>query len=202
MVRIFEKSQFLFIGREEKICLRILFFLIQSARINTKTMQKYICTNCQAIYDPLFGDEENEIEVGTSFESIWESWVCPICFASKDFFFSLPEIVHDPISEDMMSDLEYSHIPRFIEYREKIYVWIGDEDGYSNNKEHQIIYVGIFDEDGEIIDIIKINPTILQEWFIFDFPLDESYEIRAACNIHGVWRGVRDESLLENLPTN
>lgn len=50
------------------------------------TMQKWICTACNYIYDPAIGDEDGGIEPGTAFEDIPEDWVCPDCGVGKDFF--------------------------------------------------------------------------------------------------------------------
>lgn len=49
-------------------------------------MQKYICTVCGYIYDPVEGDLDGGIEPGTAFESISEDWVCPVCGAAKADF--------------------------------------------------------------------------------------------------------------------
>ena len=49
-------------------------------------MQKYECLACGYIYDPAAGDPENDISPGTSFESLPDDWICPICGAGKDMF--------------------------------------------------------------------------------------------------------------------
>lgn len=48
-------------------------------------MDKYLCP-CGYIYDPAEGDVDSGIAPGTSFESIPEDWVCPICGLGKDAF--------------------------------------------------------------------------------------------------------------------
>lgn len=48
--------------------------------------RKYTCTVCGYIYEPKEGDPENGISPSTSFESIPEDWVCPICGAGKNAF--------------------------------------------------------------------------------------------------------------------
>ena len=48
--------------------------------------QRYICTGCGYIYDPSKGDAEGGIAPGTSFESLPESWTCPICGLEKSGF--------------------------------------------------------------------------------------------------------------------
>ncbi|HBY20925.1 MAG: rubredoxin [Clostridiales bacterium GWE2_32_10] len=49
-------------------------------------MAKYICTVCGYEYDKKFGDPDNGIEEGTSFEEIPEDWVCPTCGVGKEDF--------------------------------------------------------------------------------------------------------------------
>jgi rubredoxin/flavin reductase (DIM6/NTAB) family NADH-FMN oxidoreductase RutF len=49
-------------------------------------MQKYRCVVCNYIYDPAVGDPDGGIKPGTPFESIPDTWVCPICGADKSQF--------------------------------------------------------------------------------------------------------------------
>lgn len=49
-------------------------------------MPKYKCRKCGYIYASEKGDIYSKIKPGTSFESLPENWVCPICGAGKGFF--------------------------------------------------------------------------------------------------------------------
>ena len=49
-------------------------------------MDKWICTQCDYIYDPALGDPDNDIEPGTAFEDLPDDWECPICGVGKDEF--------------------------------------------------------------------------------------------------------------------
>ena len=49
-------------------------------------MEKWICTACGYIYDPVIGDPDSGVVAGTSFENIPEDWVCPLCGVGKDMF--------------------------------------------------------------------------------------------------------------------
>jgi len=49
-------------------------------------MQKYRCTVCNYIYDPVVGDPDGGIQSGTEFKDIPDTWVCPICGVKKDQF--------------------------------------------------------------------------------------------------------------------
>lgn len=49
-------------------------------------MDKYVCSVCGYVYDPVNGDPEHGIAPGTSFPDLPDHWTCPICGASKDQF--------------------------------------------------------------------------------------------------------------------
>ncbi|MEI7904257.1 MAG: rubredoxin [Candidatus Firestonebacteria bacterium] len=49
-------------------------------------MDKYKCTVCDYVYDPLLGDPENGVQPGTKWEEVSEDWVCPTCKVGKDLF--------------------------------------------------------------------------------------------------------------------
>ncbi|MCK4356253.1 rubredoxin [Candidatus Bipolaricaulota bacterium] len=49
-------------------------------------MEKWICTVCGYVYDPVVGDPDNGIEEGTAFESLPDTWVCPECGVGKELF--------------------------------------------------------------------------------------------------------------------
>lgn len=49
-------------------------------------MQKWKCTVCEYVYDPVVGDTEHAVAAGTAFENVPEGWVCPVCGAGKDMF--------------------------------------------------------------------------------------------------------------------
>lgn len=52
-------------------------------------MQKWECTVCGQIYDPVEGDPDGGIAPGTPFEDIPDDWVCPTCGVSKEDFIPL-----------------------------------------------------------------------------------------------------------------
>ena len=49
-------------------------------------MKKYVCALCGYIYDPSLGDPDEAIEPGTLFEELPDSWICPVCGATKENF--------------------------------------------------------------------------------------------------------------------
>jgi len=48
--------------------------------------EKYQCRRCGYIYDPEVGDPDGNIPPGTPFEVLPDSWKCPICGATKNYF--------------------------------------------------------------------------------------------------------------------
>ena len=49
-------------------------------------MEQWKCTICGYIYNPETGDPEGDIPAGTSFDSLPETWMCPVCGAGKEEF--------------------------------------------------------------------------------------------------------------------
>lgn len=49
-------------------------------------MDKYRCTVCSYIYDPVVGDSSQGIKPGTPFADLPNSWTCPDCGVGKDMF--------------------------------------------------------------------------------------------------------------------
>lgn len=49
-------------------------------------MDKWKCTICGYVYDPVMGDPDNGVAPGTSWNDVPDTWECPVCGASKDDF--------------------------------------------------------------------------------------------------------------------
>ncbi len=49
-------------------------------------MDRYVCSVCGYVYDPVAGDPESNTPPGTAFEDLADDWVCPVCGADKDAF--------------------------------------------------------------------------------------------------------------------
>jgi rubredoxin len=63
--------------------------LAVSKRIKDSTRLE--CRICWNVYDPVEGDEIEQIPPGTPFSSLPEYWRCPQCDAEQDKFLPLPE---------------------------------------------------------------------------------------------------------------
>jgi rubredoxin len=49
-------------------------------------MGKYKCLVCGWIYDPAIGAPDGGIQPGTPFDSIPNTWDCPLCGVTEDQF--------------------------------------------------------------------------------------------------------------------
>jgi rubredoxin len=54
-------------------------------------LQKFICGDCDYIYDPKKGDPSQNIAPGTAFDDLPDTWECPECGAPKSEFFAIIE---------------------------------------------------------------------------------------------------------------
>ena len=52
-------------------------------------MKKHVCDLCGYVYDPSQGDSAGGVKAGTAFEDLPADWVCPLCGAAKDVFYSV-----------------------------------------------------------------------------------------------------------------
>lgn len=52
-------------------------------------MEKYKCVVCGFVYDPSEGDKNSGIEPGVPFDSLPDSYKCPVCSAGKEEFIKL-----------------------------------------------------------------------------------------------------------------
>jgi len=48
--------------------------------------EKYVCSVCGYVYDPVLGDPDSGVKPMTSFEDLPTDWVCPVCGATKNQF--------------------------------------------------------------------------------------------------------------------
>lgn len=150
-------------------------------------MQKFTCSACSYIYNPFIWEED--ILPGTAFEYLDENWICPHCGTEKDGFIETPINIQELSHPKTITEQESSHIPFYREQEDSIIVRIGTIDNpHEMEENHFIEYVGLFETDGEIIEL-KLQPE--EDTIVFQNPMMDEYEVRLSCNIHGVWRGVK-----------
>lgn len=49
-------------------------------------MRKFVCSVCSYVYDEMVGDPNTGVAPGTKWEDLPDSWVCPVCGATKEEF--------------------------------------------------------------------------------------------------------------------
>ncbi|MDR1131736.1 MAG: rubredoxin [Oscillospiraceae bacterium] len=49
-------------------------------------MKRYTCSLCGYVYDEQLGDPDSGVAPGTKFEDLPDTWICPVCGASKADF--------------------------------------------------------------------------------------------------------------------
>jgi rubredoxin len=124
-----------------------------------KIMKKFSCTQCSYLYRPAFGEEEAGIPPGTPFENVAQTFRCPSCGASEEFFHAAREQINDPLDPKDLSEEELSHFPRYRETEDGILVLIGSEDSaHPDDDEHFLEWVSLVDDDGEDLEA-KIRPV-------------------------------------------
>ncbi len=150
---------------------------------------RYTCTNCNFIYDESLWDSEEGIEHGTKFEHLGDSFECPVCGESWEYFHEITEEINyfpENIGESelkLLSPTEKEHFPHI----EK-----GDDDfikvvlNHSMEQEHFISSIALHDEYGDVIEEEFFSAESLPQ-IEFDVSDLDEYEIRVKCNLHGVW---------------
>lgn len=147
-------------------------------------MKKFACTQCSYLYRPAFGEEEMEIAPGTPFESVADSFSCPSCGASEEFFHAVTEYVNEPFDYGDLSEEEGQHVATFRETPEGIVVKIGNDDSpHPNEDSHFFEWIALVDEDGEDV-AFKIRPNPSEDLLFEDFERDDFAEIRVCCSVH------------------
>jgi len=58
-----------------------------------ETVELYQCKNCLSIYDKSYGDQFNNVPVGTEFKNI-ENYICPVCESTADCFMAIEKQAH------------------------------------------------------------------------------------------------------------
>ncbi len=146
---------------------------------------RYLCTNCNYIYDESLWDKEENIESGTLFDDLGDYFECPVCGDSKDSFHEIKEEVNYITDENTYDLLELDH---FIDiYKEddliEVRVW---KDLHPSWDEHRITEITLYDEYGDIVETKFLG--IWEEPDVqFDISDLDDFEVRVRCSLHGVW---------------
>ncbi len=148
---------------------------------------RYLCTNCNYVYDESLGDEIENIESGTKFYDLWDKFKCPVCGENQDSFQEIIDEVNYIDENNILWNIDLEHFINIENLGEdRIEVSVGKNNLHSSEKEHRITSITLLDEYWDIV-----NEEFLQVWQepVVEFNISDldEYEIQARCNIHGLW---------------
>ena len=144
---------------------------------------KYLCTNCNYIYDEMIGEIGDWIEYGSKLENMQDTFICPSCFEWVENFQEITPHIHSLNDEKNLLWIEVEHTP-IIEFLDDNTVKI--EVNHPSEESHFLWNIWIYDEYGDLVyeEFFKPGEPAYLEYNISD--LDE-YEIRTTCSLHWIF---------------
>jgi len=146
---------------------------------------KYCCVNCRYTYDEALWDTIEWIESWTEFYSMQDFFVCPGCGEWTDSFEVENEDVLYAENSLSLDFMERQHIPNIEILWDSVIVkiWI---DEHPMLQEHYIASITLYDEYWDLVEGEFLSPESIPE-IHFDISSIDDFEIRAKCNLHGIW---------------
>lgn len=138
---------------------------------------KYLCINCNYLYDTALWDKEENVEIWVELNK------CPVC-EEFDIFQWIEEEVNY-INDDNLYWLEIDHYPEVRIENDKIYVTVGNEI-HPMWESHRIAAVYLYDEYWDLIEV-KYLELDTEAVIDFDFYNLDEFEIRVQCTNHWLW---------------
>lgn len=138
---------------------------------------KYLCVNCNFIYDEAIWDQVDWIPAWTKIEDIN---YCPACQETDTFNHINEEINYIPENTVDKIDLEHNIEMHHDNFRFEITVWWNSHPMWDD---HRIAWVALFDEYSDLVEekFLWIDDD---SFVVFDdYDLDE-FEIRVKCTQH------------------
>ena len=139
---------------------------------------RYLCTNCNYVYDNDLWDKEEEIEIWAELD------MCPVC-EEYDTFQWIEEEVNYIDENTYLWALEIDHYPEVTISDWKIIVTVWNEI-HPMWEWHRIAAVSLYDEYWDLIET-KYLELETEANVEFDFDDLDEFEIRVKCSIHWVW---------------
>jgi|SaaInlV_100m_DNA_6_1039743.scaffolds.fasta_scaffold00242_8 desulfoferrodoxin (superoxide reductase-like protein) len=138
---------------------------------------KFLCTNCNYVFDKALWDVEEKIEIWTELDK------CPVCEEYDTFQWIEEEINY--IDIDSLGALEIDHIPEIKIKDNKLIVTIANEI-HPMGEGHRIASIWLYDEYWDLIEekYLELETEANVE---FDFDDLDEFEIRTKCSVHWVW---------------
>lgn len=124
-------------------------------------MARYLCTNCNFIYDETFWFEEDSISPQTFFDDIPDGWVCPHCEELKEHFALIKEeINYIDKQTTILNKIEKEHQISFIIKDNILSISWNILNHEMKEDDHYISEIAIYDEYGDLIKTNFINYEI------------------------------------------
>ena len=146
---------------------------------------RYICSNCNYIYDESMGDKQENISPWTYFDKLWDYFSCPVCWELGDSFSPIKEEVNYLEAWKPLDFVEKEH---FIDIKLqndilKVQVW---NPSHPMWEDHKITEISLYDEYGDIIETVFLN-FWEEPKAEFDISFIDEFEVRARCSLHWLW---------------
>jgi rubredoxin len=150
-------------------------------------MARYLCTNCNFIYDETFWFEEENILPQTFFDDISNDWQCPHCGEWKEHFSLIKEEINyiDKLTK-VLNKVEQEHLINYEINNNILELFWNILNHEMEDENHYISEIALYDEYGDLI-----YNKLFKSWESLEFSSDikflDSFEIRIRCIKHWWW---------------
>lgn len=153
--------------------------------ISYKLPMRYLCTECNYIYDESLGDSEEWIKSWTAFYSLWDYFTCPVCGETKDSFHEITEQINYIEDENSVDFMELDHFMEIYkeEWLIEVKIW---KEMHPSWEDHRITEISLYDEYGDLVET-KFIEVWEEPEVQFDISDLDDYELRVRCSLHWVW---------------
>lgn len=154
---------------------------------------RFLCTNCNYIYDESEWDDEEGYPSGTLLNDLGDIYECPVCGDDRDSFQEIQEEVNYIDEKENLFALEIDHFPEIEIEGDKIKVSIW-ADMHPMWESHRISSVAFYDSLWDLVEekFLEIDDEPVCE---FDYFGESEFEIQVRCSLHGVWGRKYEEKL-------
>lgn len=146
---------------------------------------RYLCVECNYIYDESLWDETESISPWTKLENLWDFFCCPVCWENSDSFNEIIDEVNYISNQKNTDSIESEH---FINYEIvwdnlKVIIW---KNIHPSGEDHRITQISLYDEYWDFIEekFFDVDEHPIAD---FDISLLDDFEVRARCSLHWVW---------------
>jgi desulfoferrodoxin (superoxide reductase-like protein)/rubredoxin len=144
---------------------------------------KYLCINCNYIYDEMIWEIGDWIDYWTKLDDIREWFICPSCYEWEENFQEITPHINSLDEERWVLQAELEHLP-IIELLDDWAIKI--EVNHPWEESHFLWNIWIYDEYWDLIyeEFFKPwEPAYLE----YDISSLDDFEIRTQCSLHGIF---------------